>query len=390
MKTKNTIHFTQEQVTKILEQIAQEKDGYNKVLTISLEALMRAEREIFNRAKDDVSNGYRWRKTFGMQKQLTLQVPRSRRHRFYPVLLAVLKDQEQEIREVAFKLYGDGLTTDQVGEIFNLIYGKQYSPSQISRLFEYAREDIKQWLERPLQPYYPIIYIDATYILTRRGESVSKEAYFTILGVLPDRTREVLAIVNFPTESATAWGEVAEQLKSRGVKRIDLVVSDALIGIEESMASVFSNISHQFCIFHLKKNVLSHIKPKEKPAIIEELNEVILVDTPNDTIEQAWQRWVKFIDKHSVKYPSLKKMKNERYRHYFTYVKYDYRIRSMIYTTNWIERLNRDYKRTTRMRGALPNPDATILLLGYVAMNKKAYKRKVPKLNYDKSFQWED
>ena len=390
MKTKNTLHFTQEQVTKILADIAEEKDGFNKVMTLSLEALMRAERKIFNEINNDVGNGYRFRKTFGMNKQLKLQVPRSRYHHFYPVLLAVLKDQEQEAREIAFKLYGSGLTTEQVGEIFDEIYGKKYSTSQVSRLFEYARNDVKEWLERPLESYYPIIYIDATYISTRRGNSVSKEAYFTILGILPDRTREVLSIVNFPTESATAWQEILKGLKERGVEKIDLVVSDALTGIEESMASAFSGVSHQFCVFHLKKNVLSHIKPKDKPAIIEELKEVIKVDDPTDTIEKAWSRWINFIDKHSVKYPLLKKMKSERYRHYFTYVKYDYRIRSMIYTTNWIERLNRDYKRTTRMRGALPNPDATILLLGYVAMNKKAYKRKIPKLNYDKSFQWEE
>ncbi len=390
MKTKTPLHFTQEQVTTILEHLAQEKGGFNKVLSYSLEALMRAERQIHNQNTDDVSNGYRWRKAFGMQKQLKLQVPRSRKHQFYPFLLAVLKDQEKEIRELAFKLYGSGLTTEQVGDIFDEIYGKKYSTSQVSRLFDYAREDVKEWLGRPLQSYYPIIYIDATYISTRRGESVSKEAYFTILGVLPDRTREVLSIVNFPTESATAWREVAQELKARGVNKIDLVISDALSGIEESLASEFSKISHQFCIFHLKKNVLSNIKPKDKPAIVEELKEVIKVDDPNDTIEKSWQRWIGFIDKHSVKYPSLEKMKSERYRHYFTYVKYDYRIRSMIYTTNWIERLNRDYKRTTRMRGALPNPDATMLLLGYVAMNKKAYFRKVPKLNYDKSFQWEE
>jgi transposase-like protein len=65
-------------------------------------------------------------------------------------------------------------------------------------------------------------------------------------------------------------------------------------------------------------------------------------------------------------------------------------MRNMVYTTNWIERLNRDYKRTTRMRGALPNPEATILLLGNVAMSKKAYARKIPKINYEKSFKWEN
>jgi len=79
-------------------------------------------------------------------------------------------------------------------------------------------------------------------------------------------------------------------------------------------------------------------------------------------------------------------MRGIRYRLYFTYLNYDYRIRSMLNTTNRKERLNRDYKRTLRMRGALPNTNATLLLLGYVAMNKKAYQRKIPKLNFEKTF----
>ena len=83
-------------------------------------------------------------------------------------------------------------------------------------------------------------------------------------------------------------------------------------------------------------------------------------------------------------------MNSDKYLYYFTYLQYDYRVSSMLYTTNWLERLHRDFKQTTKIRGALPNPEDTILLLGYVAMNKKAYQRKVPKLNYDKSFDWEE
>jgi len=384
-----TLNLTHEQVTKILTEVAEKKDGYNKVLQLSIEALMRAERTIHNSQKGDVSNGYRFRRLFGTGKQLELSVPRSRHHQFYPVLLAVLKDQEQELRNVAFKLYGNGLTTEQVGEIFEEIYGKHYSTSQISHLFETARDEVKQWLERGLEAYYPIVYIDATYISTRRGESVSKEAYFTILGVRADRTREVLSVVNFPTESATAWQQVFNDLKTRGVKRIDLFISDALTGIETAIAREFKS-AHQLCVVHLKRKILSLIKPKDKQGVSEELKEVFATDNKDDSIEQGWQRWVAFIKGHQEKYPALAKMLEYRYRLYFTYLQYDYRIRSMIYTTNWIERLNRDYKRTTRMRGALPNPEATILLLGYVAMTRKAYLRKIPKLNYEKSFKWEE
>ncbi len=102
------------------------------------------------------------------------------------------------------------------------------------------------------------------------------------------------------------------------------------------------------------------------------------------------QNWRSFCEKWGKYYPRIKQLWEEpRYDLYFTYLGYDYRVQSMLYSTNWVERLNRDYKRTSRMRGALPNADATILLLGYVAMTRSAYQRKVPKLNYERDkFKW--
>jgi len=382
------LNFTQEQVTKILENIAREKEGFNKVMQIAMEALMRGEREAFNKAHSDVSNGYRTRRFLGKGKELVLSVPRSRHHKFYPILLSVLKDQDRESRELAFYLYGAGLTTAQVGELFDKVYGKHYSVSQISRMFDFARKEVQQWLSRSLERYYPIVYIDAVFISVRRGDSVSKEAFYTILGVRSDRTREVLAIVNKPSESASGWRSIFKDLQQRGVQKIDLVVSDALTGIEDATVGLYS-CRHQFCVAHLDRNVLKEISKREKQQIAQELKEVFNPTNPNDTVGSAWNRWQLFVEKHQKKYPALKKMLKVRYRLYFTYFEYDYRIRSMIYTTNWIERLNRDYRRVTRMRGALPNVEAVLLLLGHVAMDKKAYIRKIPKLNYEKSFQWE-
>jgi putative transposase len=384
-----TLNFTQEQITKILSEIASSEDGFNQVLQISLEAMMRAEREEHNSSSSDVSNGFRSVRSFGHGKQLRLSVPRSRNSSFYPVLLGVLRNQEEESKRIAFKLYGAGLTTEQVGSVFEDIYGEHYSTSQVSRMFDYAREEVKVWLERSLDNYYPIIYIDATYISTRRVDSVSKEAYYTILGVKADRTREVLAVVNFPTESATAWKGIFEELKNRGVTQIDLVVCDGLTGIENAISATFSRAQIQLCVVHLERNVLKHIKPKDKSDVGADLKEVFETGIKSDTIDVAWNRWKEFIGKHEKKYPSLKSYLTERYQLYFTFYQYDYRMRNMVYTTNWIERLNRDYKRTTKMRGALPNPEATILLLGHVAMTRTAYERKIPKLDYEKSFKWE-
>jgi transposase-like protein len=329
-----TLNFTQEQITKILSEVASSEDGFNQVLQISLEAMMRAEREEHNSTNSDLSNGFRSVRTFGHGKQLRLSVPRSRNSSFYPILLGVLRNQEEESKRIAFKLYGAGLTTEQVGSVFEDIYGEHYSTSQVSRMFDYAREEVKVWLERSLDNYYPIIYIDATYISTRRVDSVSKEAYYTILGVKADRTREVLSVVNFPTESATAWKSIFEELKNRGVSQIDLLVCDGLTGIENAISSTFSSAQIQLCVVHLERNVLKHIKPKDKSDVGADLKEVFETGIKSDTIDIAWDRWKEFIQKHEKKYASLKSFLTERYRLYFTYFQYDYRMRNMVYTTN--------------------------------------------------------
>lgn len=382
------MQFTQSQITEILSGLASDPDGLNQILQCSLEALMNSERDLHNENKSDVSNGYRSRKANGFGQRLELQVPRSRYNQFYPVILGLLKNQEEEAKRIAYSLYGAGLTTAQVGELFGEFYGNEYSTSQVSRMFDTARDDVQEWLCRPLESYYPIVMIDATFISTRRGDSVSKEAYYTILGVKPDLTREVLSIVNLPTESPTGWMEVFKELKERGVKDIDLIVTDASTGIETAISKEYRS-KIQFCTVHLKRNVLNNVKREDKATISDELRDIFRTNDSSFTKEQAWVLWTIFCNKYGKKYPKLKRMNNERYMYYFNYLKYDYRVRSMIYTTNWVERLNRDYKRTTKMRGSLPNPDATMLLLGYVAMNKKAYDHKVVALKYETSFKWE-
>lgn len=386
------MHFTQAQVSKILEDILKKEDGLNTVLKLSLEALMKSERDEFNKANGSYSNGYRSRKAFGDKQMLELQVPRTRNGGFYPVILGLLKNQEEEARNIAFHLYRSGLTTAQVGEVFDEIYGRHYSTSQVSRMFDTAREEVALWLNRPLNCYYPIIYIDACFIPTRRGDSVSKEAYYTLLAVRPDRTREVLGVYNYPTEGSLAWEAIFEDLKERGLKGVDLFVSDALTGIEDAIWKHFRQTEVQLCIVHLQRTFLKEVKPKHKKELSDDFKDVFRSDDRHDSIALAKDRFISFCDKWAKLYPYFKRRKsNPRNDLHFTYFSYDYRVRSMIYSTNWVERLNRDYKRTTRMRGALPNPDATILLLAGVSMSRKAYERKVPKLDYEQGkFKWEE
>ena len=390
MKTK-PLTFTKEQVTQIVGDLKASGQDNSSLMKIFLEAMMNAEREEYKIEHNDSSNGFRSRKAFGQGRIMELKVPRTRHGNFYPVLLTVLKHQREEMDRIGFMLYNKGLTTEQVGEVFGEIYGRSYSKQSISRMADMAREEVLSWLERPLEPYYPIIYVDCTFVPVRRNGAVRKEAYYSILGVLPDRTREVLALVAHPTESAIGWRAVLQSLRERGVREIGLVVSDGLSGIEDAVAAEFTGADHQLCVVHLMRSMTKKVANKDREQLINDLREVFQ-DTAHETNpEHVYGKFRRLCEKWGRHYRSINRMVNDsRYEMYFTYIKYHHSIRSMVYSTNWIERLNKDYKRVLRMRGALPNEKAVLVLLGAVAIQKKAYHRKLPKINNEtRYFRWE-
>ena len=369
------MNFTQEQISELLTTIANKKDGYRILLQQSLEAIMRAERSQFNEVNTDYGNGYRFSKVCVHNGKMELMIPRSRNHNFYPLILALIKDQNKESEALAFELYKSGLTTEQVGKLFGKLYDHHYSKSAISQMMQSARQDVFAWLDRKgLDTIYPVIYIDATFWPTRRENEVSNEAYYTILGVKQDTTREVLSIVNHPTEGSSNWEDALNQLKQRGVEKIELVVVDGLNGIEDVINRVYPEAKIQLCTVHLARNIVSKVKPVDKPQVVSDLKTILDPEQTEDSLTKGIIRFNDFVKKWQSKYPSFKQYLKPRYSLYFTYLNYEKEIRRMIYTTNWIERLNRNYKRTLRMRSSMPSPESVLFLLGSVSMDRPEYR----------------
>ena len=367
--------FTQEQISELFTTIANKKDGYRILLQQSLEAIMRAERSQFNEVNTDYGNGYRFSKVCVHNGKMELMIPRSRNHNFYPLILALIKDQNKESEALAFELYKSGLTTEQVGKLFGKLYDHHYSKSAISQMMQSARQDVFAWLDRKgLDTIYPVIYIDATFWPTRRENEVSNEAYYTILGVKQDTTREVLSIVNHPTEGSSNWEDALNQLKQRGVEKIELVVVDGLNGIEDVINRVYPEAKIQLCTVHLARNIVSKVKPVDKPQVVSDLKTILDPEQTEDSLTKGIIRFNDFVKKWQSKYPSFKQYLKPRYSLYFTYLNYEKEIRRMIYTTNWIERLNRNYKRTLRMRSSMPSPESVLFLLGSVSMDRLEYR----------------
>lgn len=382
------MEFTKEQISEIMCKHSERENGLHDLFELMLESMMAAERGEYLRTTGDGNkgNGYRLGHTYGQGRKLEFRIPRDRYGNFHPQILAVLKNQEEECDRLAGALYSKGLTQSQVGDVFDEIYGEHYSKSSISRMIQYMREDVSKWLDRPLERYYPIVFIDCVFIKVRRARSCSAEAFYVMMAVKEDKTREVLGIYNSPEESASGWGEMLKKIKGRGVEKIGLIVADGLRGLDTAVGDPFPNVPLQRCTTHLKRNLLGKVRHGDKMSLADDLRDVFRTGDRSYTRDDAWGRWQELCDKWGASYRSFKAMRDEPYyMDYFTYLDYDSRIQSMIYTTNWIERLQKDFRRVTRMRGAMPSDESVLTLMGKTAMDKDSYGRQLPRIDCDKT-----
>lgn len=374
------MELTHEQISEFILKATSNSDGFNQLIEVILNSLMHHERRMFLDDSSDSGNGFRPRRFCYGHYEFRLKVPRTRQGSFYPVLLAVIKREDEERARLFTSLYSKGLTTEQIGEVAEELYGKHYSKPQVSYLSRSCAEEVEAWLNRELANRYLAVFIDATFSPTRRGDSVRREAYYTLLGLLPDGRREVLGIVNHPTEGAINWQQELLALQERGVSKIDLIVSDALAGIENAVTASFPMAKHQLCVTHLKRNMAALVPHKKRGVLMEELKEIFPMEQKGKSVMQQYQLFCNFVEKWSKAYPRFSKFKHERNIAHFTYLQFPPQVQRMIYTTNWIERLNRDYKRVLKMRGAMPSPQAVLFLLGEVARSKTetTYSKKLP------------
>ena len=356
-------------------------------MELLIESMMRAERRDFlDSHPDNKGNGFRQGKSYGSGRILEFRIPRDRYGNFHPTILALLRDQEVECEQLASSLYCKGLTQNQVGEVFGEVYGKHYSKASISRMIEYLRADVEQWLSRSLETYYPIVFVDAIHIKVHRKRSVESEAFYVVMAVKEDKTREVLGIFNRPSESATGWKEMFQALRERGVRKIGLIVADGLRYLEEALAAVYPGTALQKCVTHLKRNMLNRVRHGDKGELANDLRDVFRTGDRAYTPERGWTAWQELCKKWGKDYRNIKRMGEDPfYRYYFTYLNYHYRIQAMIYTTNWIERLQRDFRRVLRMRGAMPSEESVIVLMAKTAMDKTAYYRALPAVDMDEN-----
>jgi len=338
------------------------------------ESILKAERVEFlanNQSEKNKANGYYSRLSKAINKYFKLSIPRDRLGLFKPVFLDCIKEQDEKLMDLSFKLYTKGLSTREVGEILEEFYDKKISASWVSNITKNFQEERESWQNKKLEKNYYFVYIDALNIAVRR-DTVTKEAFYVVMGVKEDLTREVLGVYNIPTETIEGWREVFEDLKSRGLKKTLMIIADGLAELETIVGEEFPNAKFQKCITHKKRNIQLKVRSKDKGIISEDLKQVFQVGKENYTKELAKKSLNLFVKKWEPIYKNIGNYFPEKQQEYlFNYLDFPYEIQNMIYTTNWIERLNKTIRRTTKIRNSFPNVESALNLICAIIIDKE-------------------
>lgn len=373
---------TKKLLEKSIKSLRENMDGLSmdKFVGTTIETLMNIERDEYieevNNPKVDKGNGYYGRAMSSFSKNsLAVFVPRTRSGLFSPVTLELLKINREKVDEIALSLYKKGMTSNDIKEFLSEVFEENMSPSKISNLTKTFNKFRLAWKNSKLEKHYKVVFGDAIWVTVKRGNEYAKEAIFVAYGVRNDNKRELLCLEQNPTESAQFWGELLKELKDkRGVEKIDLFVADGLTYLEDEVAKVYPHTEFQKCVVHKMRNVLNKTSPKDKKEVAEDLKEVFNNFDEHATLKKALKKMNVFLKKWEKKYPNFKNnFKEGNIEYYFTYIKFDYRVRRMIYTTNSIENLNRQIRKTTKNKLSFESPER---LLDYLFMIIKEFEEK--------------
>lgn len=327
-------------------------------------------------SKTDKGNGFYGRAFNNLSKNsMMINIPRTRSGGLSLNSLELLKINREKLDEITLSLYKKGMTFTDIQDFLTEVFDHSVSPTTISELTKTFNQFRLAWENSPLEKHYKIVFCDVIFVTVKRGNSYSKEAIFVTIGVREDNKRELLVLDINPTESAQTWNEFLSNLKDkRGIERIDLLVADGLNYLEDELAKVYPKTEFQKCVVHKVRNILNKTKPKDKLEVGQDLKEVFDNFESTSTIEKAKQKMNNFLIKWEKIYPNFKNyMKEGNIEYYFTYINFHPRVRRMIYTTNSIENLNRQIRKTTKNKLSFESPEN---LLDYLFMIIKDFEEK--------------
>jgi putative transposase len=301
--------------------------------------------------------------------EFEIAVPRDRESTFEPRMVAKNQTRWTGFDDKILSMYARGMTTREIQGHLEEMYKVQVSPALISQVTDDVMEEVKAWQSRPLEPLYPIVYLDALYVKMRHEGRVENRAVYVVIGVSMEGHKEVLGLWTSANEGAKFWLSILTELKVRGVKDILIACVDGLKGFPQAIESVFPQAQVQLCIVHLVRASLNYVNWKDRKAVVADLKPIYRAATA----EQACEERDRFEEKWGRKYPAIGRLWREQWERVIPFFAFTPEIRKVIYTTNAVESLHMSLRKVIKNRGSFPSEDSALKLL-YLALRNASAK----------------
>lgn len=313
--------------------------------------------------------------------EFEIDVPQDRQSSFEPEVVKKRQKDISNIDQKIISLYAKGMTTRQIAEQMEEIYGFECSESFISNVTDKIIAEIEDWQKRPLDEVYPIVFIDAVHFSVREDNRIKKLAAYVILGYSKDGMKEILSLEIGENESSRYWLGVLNNLKNRGIKDIMVLCADGLSGIKEAINTAFPETEYQRCIVHQVRNTLKYVAYKDMKIFANDLKGIYLAPDENtgyEELEKVKSKWEQI-------YPNVMKSWEVNWDVLSPIFKFSKDVRKVIYTTNAIESLNSTYKKLNSQRSVFPSDKALLKSL-YLASSEATKKWTQPLRNWGKVY----
>ena len=278
--------------------------------------------------------------------EVGIETPRDRKGEFEPQIVRKNQTRWAGFDDKILSMYARGMSTRDIQGHLEEMYQVEVSPALISEVTDGVVEELRAWQNRPLDPFYGVIFLDALYVKMRHEGRVENRAIYVALGIRLDGSKEVLGLWTSANEGAKFWLNVLTELHNRGVKDIYLVCVDGLKGFPQAIESMFPKAQVQLCIVHLVRASLNYVTWKDRKEAVKELKPIYRAPTADEAERQLAQFETKW-----PKYPAIGRLWRENWERVIPFFAFPDEVRKVVYTTNAVESLHMTLRKIIKTRG---------------------------------------
>ena len=366
----NSQHFTS--TTDILNSM---KELFSDVLqqvmeaeleeTLGYEKSSRASENTESGKRKNYRNGYSKKTVKTQLGEVDVRIPRDRNGEYEPKIIGKYSRNADGMEEKILALYACGMSQRDISEQIKNLYDVEISDGLVSKIVEKVTPEVNAWQNRPLESVYPFIFMDAIHYKVKEDHQYITKAAYVVLGIRMDGHKDILGVWIGENESAKFWLSVMNDLKNRGSRDVYVFCVDGLTGFREAIGAAFPKSQIQRCIVHQIRSSTKYVNWKDMKEVMADLKKIY--GAINE--DEAMQEMVEFRDKWAKNYPSCVRSWEENWDILSTFFAYPAEVRKIIYTTNIIEGLNRQFRKITKNKHSFTNDDSLRKMLYLASQN---------------------